>query len=210
MYKPPLAFGVFHHGPAPACAVQPHRQPPCPSHLISIHPLSSLPCWPRLAFPHQLHWGGGNRYCSQVSAPAFGRASWTTNTCAPQPALLAAQPAVAKASSGAISMPGLSGVALGADAHPIWTSQLRADHRAAPSIQKSKRHSWGAPEREGAEDHGSAGLLSTTESRKTMDRLVLCEQLQKLTTFLPPFQRFGSPRASCLQCSQGRGCSFAY
>ena len=210
MYKPPLPFGGFHRCPAPACSVQPHHQPPCPSHLISIHQSSLLPCWPRLAFPCQLHWGGGNRYRSQVSAPAFGRASWTTNTCAPQPAPLTAQPAVTKASNGAMSMPGLSSVGLGADAHPVWMSQLCTDHWAAPSIQKAKRYSWGPPERERAEDHSSAGLLNMTESPKTVDGLVLCKQLQKLTMLLPPSQRFGSPRASCLQRSQGRGCTFAY
>lgn len=186
--------------------------PPTASLPISPHlnhPSSLLSCWPWLTFPHQLHWGGGSRYCSQVSAPAFGGASWTTNTCSPQPAPLTAQPAVTEASGGAISVPGLSSIGLVADAQPIWTSQPFTAHWAAPSIRKPKRHGCGPLEREAAEDHSSAGLLNMTESPKTVDGLAFSKQLQKFTILLPPPRTFGSPRASCLQRSQGRGCALA-
>lgn len=126
------------------------------AHLTSsqfIHcPWMGQLSWAGLAFP--LHWGGGNRYHSQVSALAFGGASWKTNTCCPQPSLLAGQPDVTEASRSHL----LSRL----EQH--WPGSRCTPHlgvpavhrRAAPSTPKLKRHSWGPPEREETEDHSSA------------------------------------------------------
>lgn len=144
IYETPLPFEGHHYGPAPVCSTQP---PPgsCPSHLISIHHY-----WAGFAFP--LHEGGGNRHHSQVSAPAFGGASWTTNTCCPKPALLTAQPDVTSLSH-LLSRP--EQCWLGSTHTPCLG--VSAVHRqAASSTPKLKRHCWGTLERDETEDHSSA------------------------------------------------------
>lgn len=157
IYETPLPFEEFHRGPAPVCPDQPHHQPPCPSHLISIHPLSldgtivlGWACFP----PALGRWKQVPQTGTWLSAPAFGGASWTTNTRCPQPAPLAAQPDVTEASRSHL----LSRL----EQH--WPGSRCTPHlgvpavhrRAAPSTPKLKRHSWGPPEREETEDHSSA------------------------------------------------------
>lgn len=120
---------------------------PSPTTSLLAHLTSSqfthCPC--RAGFALPLHEGGGNRYHSQVSAPAFGGASWTTNTCCPKPAMLTTQPDVTGASRSHL----LSRL------EQCWPESTGTPHlgvpamhrQAAPSTPKLKRHSWGPQRR---------------------------------------------------------------
>lgn len=121
------------------------------AHLTSSQ-ITHCPFWAGFAFP--LHWGGGNRYCSQISAPAFSGVRWTTTKCCPQPAPLTAQPDVTEASrSHLLSKPEQH--RLGSRSTP--SLGVPAVHRqAAPCTSKLQKNSWGPPEKDETEDHSSA------------------------------------------------------
>lgn len=110
----------FHHGPAPVCSAPPHHQPPHPSQFNTVLAGQGLlsPC------TTEVETGTTAR---SLLLPLVGPAGQQTHVvpsqlCS-QLSLMSPKPA------GANSSPGLSSVGLGADAHPIWESQLCRDRQ---------------------------------------------------------------------------------
>lgn len=193
----PLPFSRFCCDPAPVCSIQPHHQPPCPLHLSSAH-ASSLLAQVFLLSPRDCNGEVETGYSSQVAAPPFGGAGWTARTCAPEPALLTAQPAVTKASSRAISMPSLSHAGLEQMhtlfGHPCaWTTRQH---------QQKDRDMDGAPGEGGDCKPWLSQLLEHDREPKSHGWACALQTAAKAQKASSPSPRFGSPCASCLHAAR--------